>query len=82
MSSAEFSEWLAWDRIGGLVDLNQAQAQICQVLAGSLGGVKGRGLEDYLLLARERPEAERLSPTETAGVLGRLAAERAGGKAL
>jgi len=84
MTSAEFSEWLAYDRVGGVADLNLAQAHISQTVEASMGG-DPRKLLDCRVLAHV-VERQELSPEQTAGVLGRMAAERAqqtrGGKTL
>ena len=72
MSSAEWSEWLAFDRVYGLPDLNAYQANICSVVATAMGGKHVR-LGEFLLkpMPARRRRRKRLTPEQTVGILGR-----------
>lgn len=66
LPASELAEWIAYDRVEGLPDLNAYQAHLAQVLIGVMGGKPPR-LEDLML----RPAAGRLTAEETVGMLGR-----------
>ncbi|OJW19371.1 MAG: hypothetical protein BGO49_08560 [Planctomycetales bacterium 71-10] len=69
LPAAELAEWIAYDRVEGLPDLNAYQAHVCQAVIGAMGGKRVR-LED-LMLRPATAAAKRLTPEETVGMLGR-----------
>ena len=70
LSSAEWSELLALNQVFPLDDAYWIGAQICQVIAASLGGSKGFAVEDFIPRPKEAPR--RLTPEESAGATKRL----------
>lgn len=69
MSSHELSEWLAYANIEPLPDHYFIGAQICAVTASAWGG-KAR-IDDYIPKPEPRSGPVRLTPEQSAGMLGR-----------
>lgn len=70
MSSIELSEWYAFVGIEPLPDHYLIGAQICAVNASAWGG-KAK-VEDFIPRPEPRSGPLRLTPEQTAGMLGRL----------
>lgn len=69
LPAAELAEWIAYDRVEGLPDLNAYQAHICQVVAAAMGGSRVK-LDDLMLRPATAP-SRRLSAEDSAGFMGR-----------
>lgn len=79
MSSAELSEWIAYFRVEPSPDPHWSAAQICAVVANSMGSGKKTFQVDDFIPKTVRPkqgstrpqDAARPSIEESAGILGR-----------
>lgn len=69
LPAAELAEWIAYDRVEGLPDINAAQAHVCQTMFAVMGGKRVK-LDD-LMLRPATATVKRLTAEESAGMLGR-----------